>query len=113
MEKRNSKCDIALAVRQAKNLGLTQSQIANYINASQSQVSRTLSGQSVRSSKVLERLCEYVSSAASKTPIMAVSRNHDLMDAVASTWDGTPGHAQAMATVIRSLGLLTPRKPMS
>ena len=35
----------------------------------------------------------------------AVAGNDELMDALKDVWDGTPAHARALATVIRSLGL--------
>lgn len=41
----------------------------------------------------------------------AVRSNEDLLDALADVWDGTPAHARSLATVIRSLALLSPSKP--
>lgn len=32
--------------------------------------------------------------------------NQDIQDALLEVWDGTPGHARALATVIRSLSVL-------
>ena len=94
--------------RQAKRLGLTQQLISEAIGVSQSQVSRILSGQAVRRSRVFIQICEYVNTTASKTPRTAIAQNQELMDALACTWDGTPGHAAALAAVIRSLNVLGP-----
>jgi len=35
-----------------------------------------------------------------------VIANDDLISALAETWDGTAGHAKALATIIRSLAVL-------
>lgn len=98
-----------LAARRATEVGLTQKAIAEALGASQSQISRVLSGHSRRRSKLLLRTCEYVfSQAASKAPQPQDSAA--LMAALAATWDGSPQHANALALVIRSLGGLSRRQ---
>lgn len=94
-----------LAAKRAKDLGLTQAEIASTLSVSQSQVSRVLSGKSARHSKVLNRLCNYVFSLTS-TRQPDPQTSEELMSAVAEVWDGTSEHAQALALVIRSLGSL-------
>lgn len=98
--------EIALALSRAKQVNATQLSIAKALGASQSQVSRILSGKTTKHSKLAEDICIYAAKLSKKTPSEAIAENADLMDALASVWDGTPGNARALATVIRSLGLL-------
>lgn len=98
--------EAALVAAHAKTVGLTQNQIAEAIGASQSQVSRILSGGGQRRSKLFERVCKYVFSLATDAPIVAPEQSAALMAALGDVWDGTPGHAEALALVIRSLGAL-------
>ena len=93
-----------LAVKRASELGLTQAVIAKAIGASQSQVSRVLSGAGVRRSLLFDAVCRYVFSVDAERPSIAESK--ELTRALADVWDGTPEHATALALVIRSLGAL-------
>lgn len=93
-----------LAASRAREAGLTQWDIATALDASQSQVSRVLTGQSKRRSRLFDEICKYVFS-------IGLSSHRDvppseLTDALHSVWDGTPEHAKALALVIRSLGAL-------
>lgn len=88
--------------------GLTQEQIAKAVSASQSQVSRILSGKSVRRSRLYDEICIYVDNALRGVSAESVRENEEIIDAIASVWDGTAHHATALATVIRSLGGLSP-----
>lgn len=99
--------EAALVASHAKSVGLTQKRIAEAIGASQSQVSRILSGGGLRRSKLFERVCKYVFSVATDAPPAAPERSAALMAALGDVWDGTPGHAEALALVIRSLGALS------
>lgn len=94
-----------LAAAHAKKHGLTQEQIATALGASQSQVSRILSGASKRRSRLLNAVCKYVFSVQERQAVR-VEDCQELMAAIEEVWDGTPIHARALATVIRSLGLL-------
>lgn len=87
---------------------MTQEQIAEAVEASQSQVSRLLSGKSVRQSRLYDEICIYVDNALRGISPEAVRENEELIAAIASVWDGTGHHATALATVIRSLGELNP-----
>lgn len=82
------------------------------LEASQSQISRVLSGRTSIRSKLAKDICNYVSSQAKSMERERVVANDELMDALAEIWDGTPNHARALAAVIRSLTLLSsaPRK---
>ena len=95
----------------AKAAGLTQQRIAVAVGASQSQVSRILAGVGSRRSKLFERVCKYVFSASGGASIGAPEKNAALMAALGDVWDGTPGHADALALVIRSLGALGAATP--
>lgn len=97
-----------LVAKRARELGLTQSIIATQLNASQSQVSRILSGASRRRSKLFDSVCKYVLSVGQGPSHEAIAESRELTEALASVWDGTPEHAQALALVIRSLGALHP-----
>jgi transcriptional regulator with XRE-family HTH domain len=98
--------EAALVAEHAKTVGLTQQHIAEAVGASQSQVSRILSGGGLRRSKLFERVCKYVFSVTTDPPTAAPERSPALMAALGDVWDGTPGHAEALALVIRSLGAL-------
>lgn len=88
----------------ARSAGLTQKDIANAVDANQSQVSRILSGKMVRRSKLFDEICIYVNNAVKGISPETVRGNEELMDAIASVWDGTAHQANALAHVIRSLG---------
>lgn len=86
--------------------GMTQKQIAIAVGASQSQVSRILSGHIIRRTRLLETLCIYASSKLHFGKRPDVRRNTELMSALAEVWDGSDEHARALARVIRSLAEL-------
>jgi transcriptional regulator with XRE-family HTH domain len=104
---RNELRQLAIGIaRRARQAGLTQVQIAEAVTASQSQVSRVLSGRALRRSRLFDEICIYVNNAARGVSPAAVRDNDELIDAIASVWDGTAHHARALAEVIRSLGAL-------
>lgn len=86
--------------------GVTQNALASAIDASQSQVSRILSGRIVRHTKLLEKLCIYASRRLKFHRRRDVRRNAELMSALTDVWDGSDEHAHALAHVIRSLAEL-------
>jgi predicted transcriptional regulator len=98
---------LSIATR-ARTKGITQMHIAEAIGASQSQVSRVLSGHISRPSRLYEEICRYVRSASEGVTLDAVRENDELIASIAATWDGSAHHAAALAAVIRSLGALTP-----
>ena len=99
-----------IAAQEARKRGLTQTDIAKAVGASQSQVSRLLAGHCQRRSKLLTRVCEYVFCTHKSTGVTP-QQSPVLMEALAAVWDGTPQHAQALALVIRSLGGLIVQAP--
>jgi transcriptional regulator with XRE-family HTH domain len=86
--------------------GLTQNQLASSIGASQSQVSRILSGRIVRRTKLLDKLFIYANRRLNFGRGRDVRRNAELMSALTDVWDGSNEHAHALAHVIRSLAEL-------
>lgn len=86
--------------------GINQSVLASAIGASQSQVSRILSGRIVRHTKLLDRLCIYARRRLNFGGRHDVRRNVELMSALTDVWDGSDEHAHALAQVIRSLAEL-------
>lgn len=108
MSKSHNEVEVAAVLGVAKARHITQFEIAKSIGASQSQVSRVLSGTSNKRSKLIDKICKYVNNATAVVSIESVRRNEELMAALAATWDGTPKHSQALATVIRSLRVLVP-----
>ena len=86
--------------------GITQAQIADAVGASQSQVSRILSGHGIRQSRLMEEVCLYVERFSVGVTADAVRGNADLVEAVQAAWDGSASHARALSTVIRSLAVL-------
>jgi len=91
----------------ARELGITQSQIAQAIKADQSQVSRVLSGRSKRASRVFLDVCNYVNCMSPTIDYSQVKQNDELLRAISCVWDGTEQHALALSKVIRSLGALS------
>lgn len=86
---------------------VSQTQIAQALGASQSQVSRILKGHGLRQSRLLEEVCLYVERlAGAGVSAAAVRANHELVNALQDTWDGSSTHAKALSTVIRTLSLL-------
>jgi len=102
--------DLDLAISLAKKSKLTQESIANALGVSQSQISRIFSRKTSERSKLASEICIYVSNVVKSPPSEAVAGNFELMEAISSVWDGTPSHARALASVIRSLGLLQQSK---
>jgi len=102
----NIRAEALRVANSAKRLGLTQTDIAKATGHSQGQVSRVLSGQGQRRSKVFRDVCSYVFIRSQGIHRDAVVRQPQLIDALAEVWDGTEDHAVALACVIRSLGTL-------
>lgn len=105
------RAEALLVSERAKALGLSQGAIAEAVGASQSQVSRVLSGTGKRRSKLFDQVCKYVISRTDPVTPIPVAKHPGLLAALSEVWDGTEEHAEALALVIRSLGALhrTPR----
>jgi transcriptional regulator with XRE-family HTH domain len=99
------RAEALLIAERAKALGLSQEQIASAVDASQSQVSRVLSGAGKRRSRLFDRVCKYVFSQAKPATTASASKHPALSAALADVWDGSEEHAEALALVIRSLGV--------
>ena len=83
--------------------GITQSSIAAALYVSQSQVSRVLSGSSKKHTKLVDEICIYIDQYMHKiSPSLAIE-NPEINEAIGEVWDGSSGHAHAIAEVIRSL----------
>jgi transcriptional regulator with XRE-family HTH domain len=97
--------------------GFTQQDLAKVLGVSQSQVSRILSGQFKRRSKLFDDLCKiaYQSTGAVEGARPGASAQQaDLTSALDAVWDGTDSHAKALAVVIRSLSaLMKPTKALA
>lgn len=105
----NDVATVARALRAGdicKDQGITQAQIAAAVGASQSQVSRILSGQGLRQSRLMEEVCLYVEQFSVGVSADAVRGNTELVEAIQAAWDGSASHARALSTVIRSLAVL-------
>lgn len=97
--------EAAMARARVAALGLTQQEIAIALRLEQSQVSRLLAGKLSRRTAAFDRLCRYLRVA----PTIENAREipDDLIQALLTTWDGSRAHADALATVIRALGVLS------
>ncbi len=87
-------------------LNLRQADIANATGLSQSQVSRILNGRRIRDSESTDALCIYVQSQIKTVGVKDVQSCAPLMTALSKVWDGTNKHAEALSSVIESLGAL-------
>jgi transcriptional regulator with XRE-family HTH domain len=85
---------------------ISQEAIAQFVGASQAQISRTLAGNISRASKLFEEICLYAERLDGGVTPDLVRANEDLMRALTETWDGSASHAKALAIVIRSLSVL-------
>lgn len=106
MRESDVRSEILRASRKARQLGLTQEQIANVTGHSQSQISRVFSGQTARRSRVTRDICNYVFFKSTSNHRETVVQNQEMIDALVEVWDGSDEHATALACVIRSLGTL-------
>lgn len=66
---------------------------------SQSTVSRAKRRSPERRSKSYGRLCNYIQQESESVSLPGPAR-----DALAEIWDGSPGHAEALAVLIRAAG---------
>jgi transcriptional regulator with XRE-family HTH domain len=92
--------------QRAKSLNVTQSEIASAIGITQSQISRIFDGKIKRHSKVLDEIAKFLDVQPLGVTADAVLSNSELINALAATWNGTPAHSTALATVIRTLRVL-------
>jgi len=86
--------------------GITQADVAAFVGASQPQVSRLLTGNVLRGSRLFEEVCLYAERLEGGVTVDAVRASEELVSALAETWDGSAEHAKALAAVIRSLAVL-------
>jgi len=86
--------------------GVSQAEVAEIVGASQPQISRILKGEGIRATKLAEEVCLYAERLQGGVTADAVCSNQELISALADTWDGSAGHAKALAVVIRSLRML-------
>lgn len=93
--------------------GITQAQIAADLGASQPQVSRILGGEFSRAGRLAEEVCLYVERLTGGVTAEAVKSNDELINALATTWDGSGAHAKALSMVIKSLAALGARPARS
>lgn len=87
--------------------GISQAEVAEFVGASQPQISRILKGDGIRATKLAEEVCLYAEKLEGGVTVEAVCSNQELISALADTWDGSAGHAKALAVVIRSLRMLS------
>ena len=111
MQKQSVSWTHELLQKEISKLNISQVALSNALEASQSQVSRVLSGQTSMSSKLARGMQEYVFMRLHGSGRSRVTSNEDLMEALEVAWDGTPSHARALAAVIRSLALLQRSSP--
>lgn len=104
-------CEMTALALQLRRKKITQSEIASALCVSQSQVSRALSGKSGKRSGLMERICKYVYDARAQVTAELVRSNDELIGALTQTWDGSSEHAHALATVIRSLVVMSHYPP--
>jgi predicted transcriptional regulator len=102
--------DLKIKLRQTRSaveaLHLRQEDIAKATGLSQSQVSRILNGRRLRRSESTDAVCIYVRNQAQTVGIKDVQSCVPLMTALSKVWDGTAKHAEALSSVIESLGAL-------
>lgn len=88
---------------------LRQVDIAIAVGASQSQVSRVLSGETSERSRLYGRICDHVFGKSNRATRKHVLQCAVLIDAICEVWDGSNEQAKVLAHIIRSLTPLTIR----
>jgi len=88
-----------------KHSGHSQAELSRLTKVNQSTVSRLLSPNTPRKhvTQALSKLCNYAKIDIYLTTTSNPASNKTLMDALESTWDGTPSHARRLAKIIRQL----------
>lgn len=89
--------DVPAEIEALLKSGLTQSSLAEKANVSQPTVSRARRRVPLRRSKEYERLCSYIQMRRKAAALPEPARN-----ALVEIWDGSPEHAEALATLIRA-----------
>lgn len=101
-----TKARILRAATIFRERGISQSEVADIVGACQPQISRILKGEGIRATKLVEEVCLYAEKLDGGVTAEAVCANQELITTLAETWDGSAGHAKALAVVIRSLRML-------
>jgi DNA-binding MurR/RpiR family transcriptional regulator len=84
-----------------------QMALAAACGVSQATVSRVLWRCPKRNSQSFAKLCNYAFSETSRIQKSNPADNQHLMDALKSTWDGSPRHADALADILRAVNVAT------
>ncbi len=79
--------------------GITQAELADLAGVSQPTVSRARRRVPRRNSESYSRLCRYIREESEE-----ITLPRTVCDALAEIWDGSPEHAEALATLIRAAG---------
>lgn len=82
--------------------GISQAELADRAEVSQSTVSRALRSVPARRSRSYAQLCSYILQQKDEIHLPVPAR-----DALAEIWDGSPAHAEALATLLRAAGDLS------
>lgn len=96
---------VEMRVTLAKS-GLTQPEIGRAAGVSQPTVSRLMVSCPKRHGGAFKKLCKYAESqhACAQTTLPLPVEDAALVSAIREVWNGTPEHAQALATMIRAAG---------
>lgn len=86
-------------------MNLTQSLITKGSGVHQSQVSRILSGDFIRYSTNVDKLCKYAKLSIEKDCARPLE-NKRIVDALNVVWDGTDEHAEDIAQILHAVGRL-------
>lgn len=98
---------IAIALgNEARTLGISQLDISHATGINQSQISRIFNGDLKRESKAYKAITNFIQMHRKGVTRVSVIENRELIDALASVWDGSPEQAVALATIIKALGKL-------
>lgn len=83
---------------------VTQLEVSRKTGVHQSQISRILAGQVVRSSRNFERLCEFAATLPERPGGPQRTQESELTNALLRVWDGTPAHAAALRRLLEAVG---------
>lgn len=82
---------------------ITQKQVSKATGVDQSQISRILSGQILRVSGNVKKLCKYAENLSPKDNHFETTCEQRVVESALRLWNGTPDHAELLGELFKQL----------